>query len=344
MKKTSYDIVSVGNAIVDILVYVKEDFIASLGLEKNTMVLINKEKADDMYYFLVSLRDIEGIASIRTMSGGCAANTAVGVSSLGGKAAFMGKVGEDLFGERFTHKLRARNIYFPTSPSLEGKGTGCCYVFITPDGMRTMCTYLGCSDDLTLQDIDPHTIQNGKIIFFAGYALDTEEGYISTQKAIELAHHEGKKVALTLADPYCVKRHHGRFWDLILNHVDILFANRNEINAFFDTANHATAIKEMKKICSKRNMVAALTMSGKGAVILSQDEMIESPAVKVTQVVDTTGAGSLFAGGFIYGLTHGYSLQHCAKLANAAAGEIIQTFGARPLVPLKHTLNDLLHS
>jgi sugar/nucleoside kinase (ribokinase family) len=264
------------------------------------------------------------------ISGGSGANTTVGVASLGGKAAFIGKVGNDQLGGIFRHDIRAAGVQFDIAPATTGTPTARSMILVTPDAERTMNTYLGACQELTPEDVDPHLIQRAKVTYMEGYLWDPPLAKQAFLKAARIAHDAGQEVSLTLSDSFCVGRYLTEFQDLVKNHVDILFANTSEILALWQTDDWDEAVRLTREHCD----LAALTRSEKGSVIVTADEVHEIPAWPVDRIVDLTGAGDLYASGFLYGYTHGRDFAACGRIASLAAGEVISHIGARPETPL----------
>jgi sugar/nucleoside kinase (ribokinase family) len=317
-----FDVCGVGNAIVDVLAQSDDSFLAKHKLNKGTMTLIDEGRAHELYGAMPP-----GIE----VSGGSAANTMVGVASLGGRAAYIGKVRSDQLGEVFNHDLRAAGVEYRTRPSAAGASTARCLIFVTADAQRTMQTFLGVSSELSPDDIDPEAVGAAEITYLEGYLFDPPKAKEAFVKAAEIAHAAGRKVALTLSDPFCVGRHRADFLNLVQGHIDILFANEAEITALYETKDFDSAAKQVRGHCD----IAALTRSEKGAVIVTKTKVEAIPAEPVAKVVDTTGAGDLFAAGFLYGITHGKDLPGAARIGAICASEIISHYGARPETPLK---------
>lgn len=325
MSDTKYGVVAVGNALVDVLAQVSEDFITEQnenhGMEKGAMTLIEESRAVDLYAAMP-----EGLET----SGGSAANTMAGFASFGGEGAFIGKVADDALGKVFQNDIRSLGVKFDTQPLILGASTGRCMILVTPDADRTMNTFLGASVELSPVDIDAHLIRCAKITYLEGYLFDRELAKKAFITAAEIAHQAGHRIALTLSDPFCVDRHRDDFRNLVENHVDILFANEDEIKSLFQTDNFDDAISQI----SKHVEVAAVTRSEKGAVIISKDGKTTINAQPVEKVIDTTGAGDQFAAGFLYGFTEGKALAECGRLGAIAAAEVISHIGPRPHVKL----------
>ncbi|WP_020590496.1 adenosine kinase [Kiloniella laminariae] len=313
----SLDVVGIGNAIVDIVAPAEDSLLQEQGIIKGAMTLIDQDHADALY-------DVMGPAIER--SGGSAGNTMAGIASLGGRGGYIGKVRDDQFGQVFRHDIRAAGVKYDILPATEGPSTARCLIFVTPDAERSMNTYLGACVNLTVADIDEKMIASAQVTYMEGYLWDPEEAKKAFILAAEIAHAAGRKVALTLSDSFCVARHRESFLDLVKNHVDILFANEEETMALFEVDNFDTALQQVRACCS----VAALTRSEKGSVICCGDEVHVIDAEPVDHVVDTTGAGDLYAAGFLFGYTNGYSLYDSGRIGSIAAAEVISHFGARP--------------
>ncbi len=330
----SFDILTIGNAIVDVLVKTDDKFLAGLGLKKGTMSLIDKEKAAKLFAIFKNPEAVKiSPSQINEMSGGCAANVAAGISSFGGKAAFIGKVSDDEAGKRFTEKLHGRGIEFSTPAS--GDGTGKSLIIVTEDGSRTMCTYLGSTGEISKDDIKEDIVAKSKIIFLSAFSWDSKNGKDAAMTSIELAKKNGCKVAFTLADPVCVERHKKEIVDVVDKNVDIVFANEMEINALLGTKSCDEAAEKLKEKFAGTEKIAALTCGSKGALIITKDGITKAEAEKVKSMVDKTGAGSLFVSGFLYAHTHGFDIEKSARLANMAAAECLSHLGARPQIKLK---------
>ncbi len=315
------DVLGIGNAIVDVLTHAEDGFLAAQGMAKGAMTLIDGRRAEELYALMGPGVEV---------SGGSAANTLAGVASLGGCGAFIGKVRNDQLGGIFRHDIRAAGVTFDTPAATDGPPTARCLIFVTPDAQRTMGTYLGASVELRPEDVDASVIRAAKVTYLEGYLWDAPAAKEAFLDAALLAHAADKKVALSLSDPFCVERHRDSFVELIRGHVDLLFANEVEICSLFQVENFNEALQMTLNHCE----VAALTRSEKGAVIISDSEVHVIDAAPVARVVDTTGAGDLYAAGFLYGYTQGRNLYDCGRLGAAAAAEVISHFGARPETPL----------
>ncbi|MEX1204713.1 MAG: adenosine kinase [Dongiaceae bacterium] len=325
MADTELDVVGIGNAIVDVLSHADDRFLAAQGLAKGAMTLIDAARADSLYGAMGSAVEV---------SGGSAANTLAGLASLGGRAGFVGKLGHDAFGEVFRHDIRAAGVDFTTPPATSGAPTARCLVFVTPDAQRTMQTHLGACLELGPEDIDAGLVGRAKVTYLEGYLWDPPRAKEAFRKAAALAHAAGHKVALTLSDSFCVERHRAEFRELVAGPVDILFANEAEICALWQAADFDAALQATRGHCE----VVALTRSAKGSVLLAGDELHVIDAAPTGQIVDTTGAGDLYAAGFLYGYTGGHDLRACGRVAAIAAAEVLGHFGARPETPLADLL------
>lgn len=322
MSQTEFDVVAVGNAIIDVLYQAPDSFLAEHGIVKDAMQLIEEERADE----LTALTKGAVIAA-----GGSAANTVTGVASLGGRAGYIGKVADDDLGAQFTREFRGVGVTFNSSPRAAPPGTARSIIIVAPDGHRSMNTYLGASTMLEPADIDRKLIEAGAITFLEGYLFDRDAAKAAFVQAAEYAKGAGRKVALTLSDLFCVERHRESFKHLVAGHIDILFANENEILALYETSDLEQALQRAQRDCP----IVAVTRSQKGSVIMANAEMIHVAAEPVSQVIDTTGAGDLYAAGFLFGLATGRGLAECGKLASIAAGEVISHMGPRPEKSLK---------
>jgi sugar/nucleoside kinase (ribokinase family) len=311
------DVVGIGNAIVDVLAQSDDAFLAAKGLAKGSMTLIEADAADRLYGAMSA-----GVEC----SGGSAANTMVGVASLGGRAAFLGKIKNDQLGEVFAHDIRAVGVEFTTQPTTRGAGTARCLILVTPDGQRTMATYLGAAVEFSEADVVSGTISSAAYVYMEGYLFDKPSAKAAFRKAVDLAHESDGKVALTLSDSFCVDRHRDDFLALIDRGVDVLFANEAEIKALYRVKTFDEGLQRIRG----RDLIVALTRSEAGSVIVKGEEVHVVEATKVPRLVDTTGAGDLYAAGFLFGLARGRSLAAAARLGGLCAAEVIGHFGARP--------------
>ena len=323
MIDAKYDVLGIGNAIFDVLVRTDEGFLAAHGMTKGGMALIDEARAASIY------RDM-GPAT--EMSGGSAANTIVGVASFGARAAYVGKVKDDQIGRLYMHDIRAAGVAFDTMPASDGPATGCSYILVTGDGERTMNTYLGAAQELTPADIDASQIAASRIVYLEGYLWDPKNAKEAFVKASAIAHGAGRQVALTLSDSFCVDSYRDEFLDLMRKGtVDLVFANEAELRSLYETSDFDTALKQLRSDAK----LGVVTRSEKGCVVASSDGVTAVPACPIERIVDTTGAGDLFAAGFLFGLVRGGGYQAAGRLGALAASEVIQHIGARPQVSLK---------
>lgn len=324
MTAEHYDVVAIGNAIVDIIGRCDDAFLGRVGAPKGHMSLVDTDRIAAIYGEMGPAIEI---------SGGSAANTVVGVASFGGRGAFIGKVADDEFGRIFRHDIHAAGVTFKTpAATASGKATSRSLILVTPDGQRTMNTFLGISTDLDDGEVDPEIIKNSEIVYLEGYLFDRPEAKAAFRQALAIARGAGRRVALTLSDSFCVERHRAEFLELIRSGINILFANESEITSLYQT----TTFDEAARLVAKDTQLAVLTRSEKGSVIVSGGETITIAPEPVKQVVDTTGAGDLYASGFLYGLARGMTLAEAGRLGSFAAAEIICHVGARPEVKLSH--------
>jgi adenosine kinase len=323
MSALRYDVLGIGNAIVDVIARAEDDFLVAQGMHKGTMALIDEARAEQIY---------AAMGPAVESSGGSAANTIVGVASFGARAAFVGKVNDDELGRTFAHDIRSAGVAYDTPPASEGPSTARCYIMVTPDGERTMNTYLGAAQDLHPNDIDEGQVASAAVTYLEGYLWDPPHAKEAFVKAAGIAHMAGRRVALTLSDAFCVDRYRAEFLDLIRKGiVDIVFANERELHSLYETADFDTAVKVLRGEAK----LAVVTRSEKGCVVVSRDAVEVVPAEPVAQVADVTGAGDLFAAGFLAGLARGKDHRTSARLGGIAAAEVIQHIGARPAVSLK---------
>jgi sugar/nucleoside kinase (ribokinase family) len=317
-----YDVVGIGNALVDVIAHADDTFLVSEELVKGAMTLIDTDRAITLY------RKLETAVE---MSGGSAANTMCGVASFGGRAAYIGKVSSDELGQVFGHDLRAVGVQFRPGALDPETPTGRCLIVVTPDAERTMNTYLGVSSLLAPSDLDEDAIAAGSILYMEGYLFDRDHAKDAFRRAAEVSHAAGRQVSLTLSDSFCVDRHRSDFRDLVADKVDWLFGNSDELCALYEVEDFDAAVAALRQ----SGTAAAITRGKDGSVIVTLDDVIAVPAEPVTHVVDTTGAGDLYAAGFLYGLTHGHSLADSGRLGSIAAAEVISHVGPRPLVDLR---------
>jgi len=316
MADCAFDVAGIGNAIVDVLSHADDAKLKALGLSKGVMTLIDAGQAEAIYAQMGP-----GVEC----SGGSVANSIAGLAALGGKGAYIGKVRDDQLGGVFRHDLRSLGVAFDTESASEGAATARCLILVTPDAQRTMQTFLGACVSLGPDDIDPTVIANAQVTYLEGYLWDPPQAKEAFRKAARIAHEAGRKVALSLSDPFCVDRHRAEFLELLADHVDIVFANEAEITSLYQT-DFDDALRQVRGHCD----IAAITRSEKGSVVIAGEQVVAQGAEPVSQVVDTTGAGDLYAAGFLYGLTQGRDLGTAARLGGICAAEIISHVGARP--------------
>ena len=323
MDTLRHDVLGIGNAIVDVIARAEEDFLARHDMRKGTMALIDEPRAEKVYAAMGPAVEI---------SGGSAANTIVGAASFGARAAFIGKVKADTLGGIFGHDIRAAGVAFDTPPDGDGPSTARCYILVTPDGERTMNTFLGAAQNLGPGDIKDDQVAGAAITYLEGYLWDPQNAKDAFIKAAAIAHRANRKVALTLSDAFCVGRWRDEFVNLLRTGVvDILFANEAELGSLYQNTDFDAAVSALRQDAR----LAVVTRSEKGCVVVSGDKSQAVPAFPVKHVVDTTGAGDLFAAGFLFGLARNRDHQTCAKLGAMAAAEVIQHLGARPEKSLK---------
>jgi sugar/nucleoside kinase (ribokinase family) len=322
MTASGFDVLCIGNAIVDVIARVEENFVSRHGLVKGSMNLIDEARAEQLYGDMGQAIEV---------SGGSAGNTAAGVASLGGKAAYFGKVKADQLGSIFRHDMRAQGVVFDTAPATDGPATARSFILVTPDSERTMNTYLGACVNFTVADVDRKVVEAAQVTYMEGYLWDRPEAKEAFKLAAKIARAAGRQTSITLSDSFCVERHRDSFLDLIRNDIDIVFANETEIKSLYQTEDFGAATKAVAADCP----IAVVTRSEKGCVVVKGGDILESPAHPVNKVVDVTGAGDLFASGFLYGFTNGRTLYDSARLGSMAAAEVISHIGARPEVKLR---------
>lgn len=299
-----------------------DEFIAAHGLTKGAMTLVESERAVELY---------RALGSAVEMSGGSAANTMCGVASFGGRAAYLGKVSDDDLGAVFGHDLLAVGVVFRAGAPALGIPTGRCIIVVTPDAQRTMNTDLGVSSLLCIPDIDEATVAAASVLYMEGYLYDRDDAKSAFRHAAEVAHAHGRQVSLTLSDSFCVDRHRDDFLALVADEVDLLFGNRDELCSLYQTDSFDTALERVRADCE----LAIVTIGAEGSLVVAPDRMIEIPAEPVPRVIDTTGAGDLYAAGFLFGYTRGLALDQCGRFGSIAAAEVISHVGPRPLVELR---------
>ncbi len=321
MTAVVYDVVGLGNAIVDVISAQDDAFLETWGINKDAMNLIEEDRADAL---------TEASVNAVETSGGSGANTIAGIASFGGKAAYIGKVADDRLGKVFKADMENGGVPFETEPLTEGPATARSIIFVTPDGKRSMNTFLGASVEFAPSDVDREMVEAGSILYLEGYLFDKEIAKSAFVHAAEIAHAAGRKVSLTLSDSFCVDRHRDSFRQLIRTQVDILFANEEELLSLYETRDFDAALEQLRA----ETGLAAVTRGEKGSVVIGDGDPIEVPAEPVREVVDTTGAGDQYAAGFLFGVARGLPLATCAKLGHIAAAEVISHYGPRPEVSL----------
>src|ERR1700680_1835593 len=323
MTAAKYDVLGIGNAIFDVLVQTDEGFLEAHGMTKGGMSLIDEARAAEIY------RDMGPAVE---MSGGSAANTIVGLASLGARTAYIGKIKDDQIGRLYAHDIRAAGVAFGTAPAADGPATGCSYILVTPDGERTMNTYLGAAQELTPGNIDAAEVAASSIVYLEGYLWDPKDAKDAFVKAAAIAHQAGRQVALTLSDSFCVDRYRGEFLDLMRRGtVDLVFANEAELHSLYQTSDFDTALKQLRADAK----LGVVTRSEKGCLVASHHGVIAVPPFPIDRIVATTGAGDLFAAGFLFALVRGAGFENAGRLGALAAAEVIQHIGARPQTSLK---------
>ena len=321
MSEPTIDVVGIGNALVDVISSESHEFVASQGLVPGSMNLIDEDRREELYSAM-------GVGT--EVSGGSGANTTVGVASLGGTAHYLGRVRADQLGEVFAHDIKAAGVGYSTPLATDGPATGCCLILVTGDGQRTMNTYLGASSLFCESDVDAEEISSGRILYLEGYLFHLPAAQQAFRYAAAVAHEAGRQVALTLSDGFCVDRHRDAFRALFDSHVDLVFANESELCSLYETSDFDAALEQIRDDVP----LAVITRSEKGSVIVNGVDTVTVAAAPVERVVDTTGAGDLYAAGFLYGLARGYDLERCGTVASIAAAEVISHVGPRPQVPL----------
>ncbi|HQT75421.1 MAG: adenosine kinase [Rhodospirillales bacterium 20-64-7] len=321
MTQATYDILGIGNAIVDVVARAEDGFLSRHDMHKGAMRLIDAAAADTLYAAMPPGQE---------SSGGSVANTCAVAASLDARVAYIGKVADDQLGAVFRHDIQAVGVHFPTAPLAGGAPTARCLILVTPDGQRTMNTFLGACVSLDESDVDPALVASAEVTYLEGYLFDPPAAQAAFRKAAKAAHTAGRRVALSLSDAFCVNRHRAAFLDLVANHVDILFANEAEITALYER----NTFEEAAEAARKDVALAALTRSEAGSLILQGGDTVQV-AAEPARVVDTTGAGDAYAAGFLAGLTAGKSLEICGRMGSIAAAEVISHYGARPEADLR---------
>lgn len=317
----SLDALTIGNALVDVLATVDEGFLVRENIVKGSMNLVDIKRSKHLHSLVNSRTE---------MSGGSAANTAYGLASLGGKAGFIGKISADRLGESFSHDLDTVGVRFFPGVTCETEDTGRCLIVVTPDGNRTMNTFLGAASLLDAADISKTAVQSAAVVFLEGYLFDKDAAKEAFRTAAEYAHAAGRKVALTLSDSFCVDRHRADFLSLVKNDIDILFSNEDELKALYQVDSINDGLHQLRDNCE----FAAVTRNEHGSVVIDGDEVVIIDAEPVDSVVDATGAGDMYAAGFLYGFVRGKPIEQCGKIGSIVASEVITHMGPRPLVPL----------
>jgi len=320
-----YHVVAIGNAIVDVLAFSEDGIVNALGLRKGAMQLIDQKRAEELYSQMGPAAEV---------SGGSAANTLAGLASLGAKTAFIGKVFKDELGRIFRHDMQAAGVEFTTPAAESGRSTARCLILVTPDGQRTMNTFIGACNELYMDDVEEGLIAKAQIVYGEGYMWDMDCTKEAIRHAFALAKKHGAKVAFTLSDVFCVERSREEYIALCEEHIDILFCNESEVRAMYPGLDFPVILDKLQGMCE----IVAITCGDTGSIILTKEDRIRVDAVPVKEVVDTTGAGDLYAAGFLYGLTHGLPLDRCGALGSACASDIITHLGARALRPLKRLI------
>ncbi len=325
MPGIQYDVVGIGNALVDVIAHADDGFIGKHELVKGAMTLVDTDRALYLY---------QALGGAIEMSGGSAANTMCGVASFGGTAAYIGKVSDDELGRVFGHDCRAVGVQFRPGAPAEDTPTGRCIIVVTPDAQRTMNTYLGVSSLLAPSDIDADTVAVGEVLYMEGYLYDRPEAKEAFRYAAQIAHANDRQVSLTLSDSFCVDRHREDFRALVTDEVDLLFGNEDELMSLYEVESMEEAVKAVRGDCA----LAVVTVGAEGCLVVTPDDVLRAPAQPVDHVLDTTGAGDLFAAGFLYGYTRRRTLSDCAMYGAIAAAEVISHVGPRPLVELRTLL------
>lgn len=330
MSNPDYAVIAIGNALVDVLARTDDAYLEKqdqkFGMKKGSMNLVDAERALALY---------DDMKNTTKISGGSAGNTMACLASLGGTGGYVGKVADDELGNSFVNSLKEMGVAYDTEPLTTGPSTGRCMILVTPDGERTMNTYLGAAVELTPNDIDPDFIAKAKVVYLEGYLYDPPRAMEAFTKSARCAHEAGRRVALTLSDSFCVDRHREAFKNLVNLHVDILFANEDEIKSLYEVDSVDEAIDIVKDKCA----IACITRSEKGSIIINSGQKTVVEAEPVKEVVDTTGAGDAYAAGFLFGFTEGMDMAECGRIGSIAAAEVISHMGPRPEVELAGLIN-----
>ena len=321
MTEPEFEVVGIGNALVDVISSVDHAFIDAHGFPHGATTMVDLDRVEEVY---------DDLPPAQELSGGSCANTIAGLASFGASVAFIGRVRDDQLGKVYTHDLRSLGVRFDVPPATDGPATGRCLVMVTDDAQRTQCTYLGASTFIGPEDVDPAVVARAQVTYLEGYLWDQPPAKDAIRRAAAAARDAGRLVALTLSDPFCVERHRAEFRTLVERDIDVLFANEAEICSLYEVDQFDAALQQVRRECQ----IAALTRSEKGSVVVAGDELHVVDAHPVGRVVDTTGAGDQYAAGFLHGLTRGHDLATCGRLGSLAAAEVISHFGARPAVSL----------
>lgn len=325
---SQFDVLCIGNAIVDIIARCDEAFLVDNAIIKGAMNLIDADRAELLY---------SRMGPAIEASGGSAGNTAAGIASFGSRSAYFGKVADDQLGKIFNHDIRAQGVHFETRPLPATPPTARSMIFVTPDGERSMNTYLGACVELGPEDVEADVVAGSKVTYFEGYLWDPPRAKDAIRLCADIGHKHGREMSMTLSDPFCVDRYRGEFLELMRSGtIDIIFANADEAKSLYQTDNFEHAVSQLRKDCK----LAAITRSEHGSVIVRGDERYDIDAIDIDEVVDTTGAGDLYAAGFLHGYAHGKPLDICGKLGSLAAGLVIQQIGPRPQLSLKDAARD----
>ena len=325
VSKAKTDVLGIGNAIVDVFSSCSDEFLKENGMAKGMMTLVDQGGASALY---------EKIAVTIESSGGSAANTMAGIASMGGRASFIGKIRDDKLGVTFQDDIRSLGVYFDTPPTTSGASTARCLVFVTEDAQRTMATYLGACVHLKSEDVDPELILGAKVTYLEGYLWDPPEAKLAFRKAAKVAHENDREIALSLSDPFCVERYRTEFLEFVGSHVDILFANEEEITSLYKAKKLQDVIAEVRRDCK----IGVITLGAKGSLVVCGDDSYNIKATSIQRVVDSTGAGDLYAAGFLFGYARGCDYLTCGLYGSRAAAEVIGHYGARPEKPLKEVV------
>lgn len=320
-----FDAVAIGNALVDVLASVDEEFLVAENLVKGSMMLVDSDRSHHLY---------SRVTEVIEASGGSAANTAFGLASLGGRAGFIGKIADDKLGDTFIRDMNRVGVGFLKGATSTTEPTGRCIIAVTPDGQRTMSTFLGAASLLEPSDISQDAVAAGAVLFLEGYLFDRDEAKQAFRTAAAYAHAAGRKVSLTLSDSFCVDRHRSDFLTLISDDIDILFSNELELRSLYQTESFDVALEYLRQDCE----FAAVTREKKGSIVINGHDLVQIKAEPVEQVVDATGAGDMYAAGFLYGFTRGKSIEECGRIGSIAASEVITHVGPRPNVPLRNII------